>query len=320
MAATPTLNIISGINIDREYEYPCGLLVTIGRSRTNDILLSDPKVSRSHALVRCLGDGNYYLIDMGSTNGTFVNKKRVVTPQPLAPSDKIHIGDHVLEFRSKDDFLDSELKEEDLDETQSTVVSFGSVIHQITVLVTDIRGYTSLSELMPVNRLADMLGKWFGVVSEIVEQNQGVIDKFIGDAVMVRWLTEYMEPEEIVVAALKTAYALNKASNQFNLQFPNLPHPLRIGVGINTGQAVVGTLGSVRDYTAIGDAVNLAFRFETCTKELNTDVVLGPDSYKLLPDTAWKKGCCSVFVKGKEQPITVCALSFADLAGVVPES
>ena len=319
MAAT--LSIIAGGNVDREYEHPCGLLVTLGRSRTNDVLVRDPKASRSHALVRCLGDGNYYLIDMGSANGTFVNERRVVVPHALSPKDKIRIGDHVLEFRSDETIPEVELDEDDLAETQSTMLTFGSVVHKITVLVSDIRGYTSLSEQMNVSRLADMLGRWFAVASEIVELNRGVVDKFLGDAVMVRWLTEHMEPEETVIAALKTAHELNQAAAQFNTDFPDLPLPLRIGVGINTGQAVVGTLGSVRgrDYTAVGDAVNLAFRFENATKELNTDVVLGPDSYELLPNTIWKKGLCSVSVKGKEKPITVCALSFSDLAIIVPD-
>ncbi|OGV63354.1 MAG: hypothetical protein A3K18_04510 [Lentisphaerae bacterium RIFOXYA12_64_32] len=299
----------------------CGAMLTIGRSRTNDVLLHDSKVSRTHALIRCLGDGNYYLTDAGSANGTFVNDARIVVPRALVNADRIRVGDHIMEFMTDQEAPVEESDEEETGETKSTLLTFGSVVHRITVLVSDIRGYTLMSEKMPVHRLADMLGRWFGSCSEIVARHGGVVDKFIGDAVMVRWLSDAADNDETVLLALRTAHAMNLASQQFNAEFPDLPGLFRIGVGINTGQAVVGSLGSVhgRDYTAVGDAVNLAFRLESSTKELRTDVVLGPDSYKRLPKAVWEQNLRSIAVKGKEKPVTVCTFSFDHLAIVVPE-
>ena len=84
---------------------------------------------------------------------------------------------------------------------------------------------------------------------------------------------------------------------------------LRWSVG--SGQHV---MGAGRDYTALGDAVNLAFRLESASKDLNTDVVVGPDSYKLLSSEIWVNNLKSVTVKGKEKPVTACALTFKELA------
>lgn len=83
-------------------------------------------------------------------------------------------------------------------------------------------------------------------------------------------------------------------------------------MGINTGRAVLGNVGGSigRDYTAIGDAVNMAFRIEAATRTLNTDIVLGKDSYKHLPESVWKGKTHKINVKGKSTEIDVCALNF----------
>jgi adenylate cyclase len=78
---------------------PLGLLTTIGRSKTNDLVLPDPKVSRNHSLLRCLGEDKYYLVDMGSANGTFLNGKRVIVPVLLKSDDVIQIGSNFFVFQ-----------------------------------------------------------------------------------------------------------------------------------------------------------------------------------------------------------------------------
>lgn len=300
---------------DGEREYSCGGTVTIGRLDTNDIALSDPKVSRNHALLRSLGDGKYYLMDTGSANGSFVNGKRVVVPLALNDADEIKIGDHVLIFHHEPDSVDISAQE---DPATQTVLAVGNVVQRITVLVIDIRNYTPLSEQIPVSLLATVLGCWFSAANEIVEKNDGVVDKYIGDAVMVRWVMDRRDPDRAksVKAALTTAHDMNLASETVSKDFPDLPYPLKIGAGINTGQAALSSTDASgrRDFTALGDSVNLAFRLESATKTLNTDVVLGPDSYKHLPNDVWENNLQSITVKGKEKPITVCALTFEQAA------
>lgn len=299
-----------------EVEYECDQILTIGRSKANDITLSDPKVSRNHAIVRRLGDGNYYVMDMGSANGTVVNNKRVLVPCALSNFDLIKIGNHQLTFH-QEEVAEAEADDED-EFTHPTMFTVGGAIHHVTTLVTDIRGYTPMSEKIGADFLAQILSRWCRVASEIVGNNGGVVDKFIGDAIMVRWADDGQIDVSPVVAALYTAHQLNIEAGVIDTEFPDLPNEFKIGVGINTGQAVLGNVGgSNKDYTALGDSVNLAFRFEKASKELGKDVVLGPKSYEQLPNDICESHIVPVQVKGKEKPINVCAFSYAELAEIL---
>ena len=295
--------------------FPCGTLLTIGRSKNNDISLPDPKVSRSHALVRCLGDGDYYLIDLGSANGTIVNGKRVLIPYALADSDVIRLGHHVLSFQMAEE-IPSDAAAGDMEFTHPTMLTASSSVQEITLLVADIRNYTTLSEQIPVDLLSRTMARWFEMVSSLVEQNAGVIDKYIGDAVMIRWTTDQTHNIAASVrAAIKTALAMNLALGTLNAEFPQLPFPLKIGIGINSGQAILGNVGggSRRDYTVLGDSVNLAFRLETASKTLQKDVVLAADCCRNLAGVSWEQYLSTVTVKGKKEAVNVCALNFDQL-------
>jgi adenylate cyclase len=309
-----TLHVKAG---SQEQTFDCGVLVAIGRVAANDLVLSDPKISRHHALLRIQSDGKYYLMDLGSANGTYVNGNRLLLPHVLKDADEIKVGDHVLVFRQEEpaDGSDGDVEPAT---GASTMLTIGAVMQNMTIAVADIRDYTGFSESVSVDLLAAVLGRWFRRVNEIVEQNGGVVDKFIGDAVMLRWLTSNRDPAESIRSALKTAHEMHLESRALRRRFPQLPHPLRIGVGINTGHAMLGTMGSSkRDYTALGDSVNVAFRLEEATKTLKADVVIGHDSYKHLPEAMWQGHESSVKVKGKRKPLEVCALTFDQLAEIL---
>lgn len=298
----------------------CGELVTIGRSEKNDVTLNHSTVSRSHVLLRRLGDGKYYVMDMGSMNGTFVNDKRVVVPAALNEGDTIRIGGFTLHVH-----LIEEPSEEaaDLDSSdgESTMYANDHMLRELTILVVDVRDYTPMSEEIPAVLLASVMGSWFRSANEVVARNAGVVDKFIGDAVMVRWMTGDggLTTKDCVMAALRTALEIEQASEAVNTEFPELPKPLRVGAGINTGRAILGNVGanSRRDYTALGDAVNAAFRFEKATKTLKRDLVAGPKSYKHFRSVIDESCLREVTVKGKGKPIPVCALTYEELARIL---
>ncbi|MBN1672005.1 MAG: FHA domain-containing protein [Kiritimatiellae bacterium] len=312
----PKLKIVAS---GEEREIPFTDLVTVGRSKKNDITLSDDSVSRSHAILRRLADGKYYIMDSGSTNGTFVNEKRVLVPSPLTNGDKIRLGDTALLVFQHEEELTIPDDDDDYTDALATMVATRTVIQKLTVLVADIRGYSRMTEEVPVGVLGSLLGQWFRAAGEVVEKNGGVVDKFIGDAAMVRWLPDKEQKDASVYAALRAAHDLHVATESLSGEYPQLPHPLRIGVGINTGQALLGNLGggSASDYTALGDAVNLAFRFEEATKTLNANVVLGPDSYVYLPDEKKQDHYHTVTVKNRDEPITVCAFAFEELPALI---
>lgn len=201
--------------------HECGSLLTIGRVQPNDIVIPDPKASRNHATVRILGDGRHYIADMGSSNGTFLNTKRVVSPCPLENGDIIAIGDHELKYECEEIASEGEDKKEDMD--AATMVTLGNKIVEITILVSDIRNYTPLSASTPEDMLAKVLGDWCRSVSEAANRHCGIIDKFIGDAVMIRWMTARSGVAESVSSALKMAYELNEITKSINDKYDNLP-------------------------------------------------------------------------------------------------
>lgn len=302
-----------------EKELACAPLMTIGRTPPNEIVIPNPRISRNHAMIRMLGQGEYYLIDVGSTNGTFLNGKRVVTPTLLKELDIIALEDCTLTFRAARDAAKAPDSEEDEDVTV-TMTSMGIVMEEITLLVCDIRNYTPISESLPPNELASLMAKWFKMATKVIEECSGTIDKFIGDAIMVRWSSGSGKSERSsVINALSAAKKLNEICTQVSATVKQLPYPFRVGVGINTGRAVLGSIGGsgYREYTAIGDSVNMAFRFETESKALGKDIVIGPESYKYLPKPLWDGSCQSVTVKGKSDPISVWAITFDEIDAVL---
>lgn len=300
-------------------EFVCVPLMTIGRTAPNDVVIPNPRISRNHAMIRMLGPENYYLIDVGSTNGTFLNGKRVVTPELLKNGDLIAIEESVLKFLADEVQLDAPETEADSHATH-TMTSFGVKVEEITLLVCDIRGYTRISEKMATNDLSALMGTWFKRATKVIEECGGTVDKFIGDAIMVRWSSENgAGAEEMVRNALRSAQRLYAVCSQINATCKQLTEPFRVGVGINTGQAVLGSIGGrgYREYTAIGDAVNMAFRFETASKELAKDVVIGKDACRYLPENLWSAALRSVTVKGKSEPVDVWAIDFGEIAAIL---
>lgn len=280
--------------------------MTIGRDKKNHVVLPDPLVSRNHAIIQLLGADDFYLIDSGSANGCHLNGKRIATPVMLNNGDHIAIGSTMIQYHQ---VKEQQPEEEHGMEDETTVVVNNMDIKQITILVSDIRGFTSLSEEIPIKTLTRIMSDWFRLISECVQAHNGIVDKFIGDCVYARWESGRDE-EAAIIQTLRTALAIHNITNSLNDQHTSLPRPLTIGVGINTGQAAVGV---GLDNTAIGDAVNLAFRLESASKGLNTDLVLSESSYRYLPTAVWQGQTKEISVKGKKAPIQVLGLDFSTL-------
>jgi len=303
-----------------EREILCPPLLTIGRMPPNEVVVAHPRVSRNHAIIRMLGSEEYYVIDMGSINGTYLNGQRVVMPTLLNDLDEICLDGCAITFRSGSEPVCTD--DEDDGEVTLTMTSVGLLPEEITLLVCDIRNYTMISEQILPNTLASVMARWFKLVTQVIETCGGTIDKFIGDAVMVRWAMDSVEDKQVAVCrALEAAVSLDGICREINQAYPRLPFPFRIGAGINTGRAILGNMGggSYREYTAIGDAVNLAFRFESASKTLDTDIVIGPDAYQNLTESFWKDRCRSVNVKGRDAPILVWPLRFAEARAMLDQ-
>jgi adenylate cyclase len=301
MAARLTIHKQSGPSV-----LECKSIVTIGRDAASDIVLADPKVSRNHAMLRQLGNGDFYLIDEGSSNGSYINGKLITAPTLLKDQDRLGIGSTELLFEQEAGSTDPAATASAED---TIVVAPMGDIRQFTILVADIRGYTRISENTEIKTLTRMMNDWFNQTRECIYDHHGVVDKFIGDCVYARW--EIREDAAgTVTDALHAAAQLNFISSNLNSSYPEVFEPLRIGVGINTGAAAIGAGVSE---SAIGDAVNLTFRLESSTKEIGKDVILGRAAYENLPEGLWLSQQTSIQVKGKTDPVDVWGMSFGEL-------
>jgi adenylate cyclase len=173
-----------------------------------------------------------------------------------------------------------------------------------TFLFTDVRGFTALSEKLEPEQVTEIMNKVLTIQADTVKYYDGMVDKYIGDAMMAIFNAP------IDVHDHETAAVLCAKEIQDKVKMANLD--VEIGVGINTGYAVVGNMGSDTrfDYSAIGDAVNLAARLESSTKEVGEDIVIGYDTIKAsnFSDQIILKELDSIFVKGKEKPIKIYTL------------
>lgn len=263
--------------------------VTIGRDRNNDVIINNPAVSRSHAMIHRIGDGRYTLTDLGSANGTFVNDRKVSIPTLLSDGDLIKLGNAEIKFSNPMGINDGPVTGRE----DSTINVVQDVL--TTVFVADLRGFTKLSEILTPRVLTDIINAWCKRAQGVIDRYGGHVDKFIGDAVMASWShNNEVNPTEDIQSALWAAVDLNKEtkelSDKFNIE---LPFPLKMGVGINTGSVTVGNVGqdARRDFTMLGDTVNMAFRYETQTKIHGTDINIGDLTMK------WLKGTGTAFRK-----------------------
>jgi len=184
-------------------------------------------------------------------------------------------------------------------------VALGGESLRVTILFTDIRSFTSISEKMAPQSLVLLLNEYFTEMVSIVMQENGVVDKYIGDAIMAVFgapVPNANDPMNAVRAAVRMRRALRDLNERLSAR--GMP-VLRTGIGIHTGEVVAGNIGSDRrmEYTVIGDAVNLASRLETSTKELGVDVLISEDTYELTKHVVEARPVREIVVKGREQTV-----------------
>jgi len=265
--------------------------------------------------VQCMETGEFYLTDLGSRNGTFVNQRRVTTPVILRPGDRVTVGSQEFVFHGG-----CQQEPASRMEAGETVVDFAQRL--ITVLVTDIRDFTGLSRRLPEDKLSEVISTFMRESGTVLSSKGAWAQKYIGDAVMAIWLHRADEPEpKDILAVFEALSELFEIAGRMQDQF-GLETPIQIGAGINTGAACVGNMGSeaAADYTALSDAVNLSFRLESATKEIGRDLALGPTSYDFLANQISASDLFELHtmqLKGYREPRKVYAATRASLPSVL---
>ena len=181
---------------------------------------------------------------------------------------------------------------------------------EVTILFSDIRGYTTLTENIGAAEVVSLLNQYFETMVEAVFNHEGTLDKFIGDALMA----VFGAPLQLTNHAWKAVQAaldMRQRLTEFNHRRIIEAQPqIRIGIGISSGEVVSGNIGSHKrmDYTVIGDAVNLSSRLEEATKVYGCDILLSEFTYQLCRDRVWVRQLDKIRVKGKQQVVTVYEL------------
>lgn len=197
-------------------------------------------------------------------------------------------------------------------------LALGGENREATIFFSDIRSFTAMSEKMSPAEVVDFLNQYMTRMVDCVNKTNGVVDKYIGDAIMAVWGAPESSgsPAQDALNAVTTALLMRKSLFDFNKERKekNLP-PVKIGCGINTGAVVAGQIGSNErmEYTVIGDAVNLASRTEALNKPFATDILITENTYALIKDKIIVEEMPGVHVKGKEDLIKMYAV--INLAG-----
>lgn len=190
-------------------------------------------------------------------------------------------------------------------------LSLGGRRETLTILFSDIRGFTTFSETVEAKVLSQFLNEFHGMMTEIIFQHGGTLDKYIGDAVMAFWGAPLFQPDHAsraLSAALKMLEALEKSQDRFEATYGFRP---KVGLGIQTGVVSVGNMGSEKSfgYTVIGDPVNLASRLEGATKQFGASILTTDSTLKSIQESGMKLPSHRVIgpvrTKGKQTSVLV---------------
>ena len=262
---------------------------SLGRAGANTIVLESPKASRRHALIHLQNIGELWLIDFGSRNGTFLNKRRIQHPIRLSDGDQITIGDQVFKFRQPLS-ISEEYK---TDVMQRTLRELENI--PCWLLVADIRGFTPLSRQLQSEDLDVLVGAWIFSCKEIVENQQGVINKYLGDGFLAYWPDAATSPEDIlsVISALK------------ELQRKEWP---AFRLVVHFGAVAIGGVASMGEESLMGSDVNLIFRLEKLAASLGEPCCLSETANTKVGGLVATRSLGEFELKGFEGKCAVFAL------------
>jgi adenylate cyclase len=196
---------------------------------------------------------------------------------------------------------------------ESAIPSLKSERRLVSILFSDIAGFTTMSEQMPVDEVERILNEYLTAMTQIVFDNDGTLDKYIGDAVMAVWgNVGATDPQANALRACKTAIEMQEKLSELRQKWLSEGMvPLQVRIGINTGEALCGNFGSPlkMDFTVIGDTVNTASRLEGLNKDMNTSIMVSHSTYELVKDYTTTRYLGPISAKGKAEKILVYELS-----------
>ena len=181
---------------------------------------------------------------------------------------------------------------------------------EVSILFSDIRGYTTLTENLEAEEVVSMLNEYFESMVEAVFKHKGTLDKYIGDAIMAVFGSP-LPLENHAWMAVQTSLEMRDRLHEFNQRRYAVDKPgIKIGIGINSDTVISGNIGSSKrmEFTAIGDGVNLGSRLESVSKQYGCDIIISHNTFKPCQDYIWARELDYIRVKGRNEPVAIYEL------------
>jgi adenylate cyclase len=181
---------------------------------------------------------------------------------------------------------------------------------EVTILFSDIRGYTTLTENMEAEEVVRMLNEYFESMVDAVFKHKGTLDKYIGDAIMAVFGSPLPLADHAIMAVQTSLEMRGRLQELNELRKTTNECAIKIGVGINSDTVISGNIGSSKrmEFTAIGDGVNLGSRLESVSKQYGCDIIISDNTYKICQDSVWARELDYIRVKGRNEPVAIYEL------------
>ncbi|HXI51252.1 MAG TPA: adenylate/guanylate cyclase domain-containing protein [Candidatus Saccharimonadales bacterium] len=237
---------------------------SIGRSATNQVVLPDDKISRRHAMINTQSQGEHWLVDLGSANGTYVNGRRVSQPCRLRDGDTLEIGGFRFTFRLQQ-VSPARRQDHTTEKTIQDIRSFNCWL-----VVADLEDSTQVLQRLPAEQVPGYTGRWLAQCKQIVDDHRGVINKYLGDGFFAYW-PERQDTAESVARALQALQEMQAAEDSPRFRFV-----------VHHGKVVVGGQASLGEESLMGREVNFVFRMEKVAGGLGVTRLLSQSAHDLL--------------------------------------
>lgn len=251
--------------------------ISFGRFASSEVVLADDRVSRRHAMIQVQGEGEFWVIDLGSRNGTYVNQRRVQQPLKLRDNDSIRVGPFTFLFRQP-----GSAASEPTHAGMQTLIEFRSL--PCWLLVADVIGSTDAALGLPPNEWGIDLGRWFLACKELLEKQAGAINKYLGDGFLAFWSEAAGTPEHVLRAAEQLMGLRQRARPAFRFV-------------VHHGEVSHGGVASHGEESLSGPAVNFVFRMEKLAAGLQIPVLFSEAA-------VWKIGEQAAFSPIGKHPLT----------------
>lgn len=289
---------------------------TVGRSDDNNLVLSDQWISRNHAMIQSMESGEFYLIDLGSRNGSFINGRRVSVPVSLRSGDLLTFGQSELQFFCST--ANAALPNGAASEHNFTATATIHVRRLVSIAAIDLCDFPAMTHSLSAKELSEAVSLWFRQAGEVLKDYGGWVDRYTGSSIVAIWIHGTQDvPREESLRTIRAIYELHNIINELNQRYA-LPMHLRLGIGLDQGCAMVGDMESgVRpEYAVLGDTLDDTRHYELATQQLGLDIAVSSKLYQQLAQLGINEQTFKQYAvqpKGQGHSLKTYACTFSDL-------